>query len=136
MGFSIRTFKKHEGHCRVPRFHIEGTFKLGQWVAYQRSHKTIVSAERRKRLEAIGFVWEPYEDAWEEGFAVLRKFKNARVTPSPLKVTSKASTALEAGWVTSVEPEAPCLLNAENGWKQSDLFGTRSKLHGNKVLRY
>ncbi|HAH64505.1 MAG TPA: hypothetical protein DCL72_03290, partial [Rhizobiales bacterium] len=26
-------FKAREGHCRVPTSHIEGKYKLGQWVA-------------------------------------------------------------------------------------------------------
>ena len=47
-------FKAREGHCRVRRLHIEGKYKLGQWVANQRAK---VSAERRMRLNNIGFVW-------------------------------------------------------------------------------
>ena len=32
-GFAaLTTFKAREGHCRVPPLHVEGTFKLGQWV--------------------------------------------------------------------------------------------------------
>ena len=34
-----------------------------------------MSAERRQQLDAIGFVWDPLESAWEEGFASLEKFK-------------------------------------------------------------
>jgi Helicase associated domain len=72
-GFAaLAKFKAREGHCRVPQSHIEGTYRLGQWVANQRAK---VSAERRKRLNAIGFVWDPYEHAWETGFTALVKFK-------------------------------------------------------------
>ena len=72
-GFAALTkFKAREGHCRVPQSHIEGKYRLGQWVANQRAK---VSAERRKRLNAIGFVWDPFEHAWETGFAALTKFK-------------------------------------------------------------
>ena len=36
-GFAaLTTFKAREGHCRVPKPHIEGTFKLGSWVSEQR----------------------------------------------------------------------------------------------------
>ena len=38
--------------------HVEGTFKLGQWVSHQRTNKDTMPAERRKRLDAIGFVWD------------------------------------------------------------------------------
>ena len=34
-----------------------------------------MSAERKQRLDAIGFVWDPLESAWEEGFAALTTFK-------------------------------------------------------------
>ena len=37
--------------------------------------KDIMSTERRQRLDAIGFVWDPLESAWEEGFAALTTFK-------------------------------------------------------------
>src|SRR5271166_2578394 len=75
-GFAaLTTFKSREGQCVVPQRHIEGTVKLGKWVGVQRSDKDIMSAERRHRLDAIGFVWEPLESAWEEGFAALTTFK-------------------------------------------------------------
>jgi Helicase associated domain/Helicase conserved C-terminal domain len=75
-GFAaLTTFKTHENHCRVPQRHIEGAFKLGAWVAWQRATKDKISSERRQRLDEIGFVWDPHEEAWEEGFAVLTTFK-------------------------------------------------------------
>jgi hypothetical protein len=36
---------------------IEGSFKLGGWVRNQRISKDNISADRRKRLDEIGFVW-------------------------------------------------------------------------------
>jgi superfamily II DNA or RNA helicase len=75
-GFAaLKTFKAREGHCSVPKLHIEATFKLGQWVSVQRTRGANVSAERRKRLDAIGFVWDSLESAWDEGFAALKKFQ-------------------------------------------------------------
>jgi hypothetical protein len=68
-------FKAREGHCRVPVLHVEGTFKLGQWARAQRRYKDTMRAERRQRLDQIGFVWDPLEETWEEGFAALKKFK-------------------------------------------------------------
>jgi hypothetical protein len=33
-GFAaLKTFHAREGHCRVPKPHVEGTFKLGAWVS-------------------------------------------------------------------------------------------------------
>ena len=37
-----------------------------------------MSAERKQRLDAIGFVWDPLESAWEEGFAALNDVQSAR----------------------------------------------------------
>ena len=76
-GFAaLKNFQAREGHCRVPALHIEGKFKLGQWVSNQRHQsRDIMSAERRQRLDALGFVWDPHESAWEEGFAALKKFQ-------------------------------------------------------------
>ena len=37
-------------------------------------------------------------------------------------------------WVSKQrEEKTPCLLNAESGWMPSDLFGTRSKVHGKRL---
>jgi superfamily II DNA or RNA helicase len=75
-GFAaLTTFKAREGHCLVPKAHVEGTFKLGVWVSKQRLRRHTMSAERRQRLDAIGFVWDSLESAWEEGFAALTTFK-------------------------------------------------------------
>ena len=50
-------FKRREGHCLVPRLHLEGGFKLGVWVHNQRSTKNVLRADRRRRLNAVGFIW-------------------------------------------------------------------------------
>ena len=57
-GFAtLKKFKAREGHCRVPQSHLEGTFKLGQWVAVQRYSyfKDRIAADRKRRLDAIGY---------------------------------------------------------------------------------
>ena len=51
-GFAALTsFKAREGHCRVPKRCIEGTYRLGQWVGVQRRNRDAMPAERRQRLE-------------------------------------------------------------------------------------
>ena len=54
---TYKQFKSREGHCRVPRGHEEGSFKLGTWVVNQRNRRNNLSVERKQRLKAIGFVW-------------------------------------------------------------------------------
>jgi len=90
----LMKFKAKEGHCRVPRGHIEGLlgFRLGRWVAEQRSKKDTMAADRRRLLNAIKFVWDAPESRWEDGFAALERYK-ARVghcrVPNPY---------IERGW--------------------------------------
>src|ERR1019366_1771409 len=75
-GFAaLAKFKARKGHCRVPCRYIEGKFRLGRWVLLQRKVKDKMLAKRRRRLNAIGFVWDGHEQAWENGFAALTKFK-------------------------------------------------------------
>src|SRR5690349_18679203 len=72
---ALSKFRRRKGHCRPSRHHLEGEFKLGQWVVTQRYLKDDLSVERKKRLDAIGFVWNWRNYRWEQGFAVLLKFK-------------------------------------------------------------
>jgi hypothetical protein len=72
---ALTKFKARKGHCRVPSLHIERKFKLGQWVSVQRSRGNAMSVERRRRLDAFGFVWDRFEYAWEQRFVALTKFK-------------------------------------------------------------
>ena len=54
---ALKRFKAREGHCRVPVGHVEGTYKLGSWVHVQRISRDTMPAERRRRLDKIGFLW-------------------------------------------------------------------------------
>ena len=57
-GFTaLLKFKRREGHCCVPISHNEGKMRLGWWVSTQRVRRRELSAERRARLNKIGFVW-------------------------------------------------------------------------------
>jgi hypothetical protein len=75
-GFTaLMRFKQREGHCRVSIGHLERNFELGIWVANQRRAKPKLSADRISLLDEHNFVWDPFQEAWEEGFAVLMRFK-------------------------------------------------------------
>ena len=73
----LLAFKRREGHCRVPRHHIERGFRLGQWVAVQRYWHRIhcLVAERERRLNAVRFVWSRRDWLWERAFAALQELK-------------------------------------------------------------
>jgi Helicase associated domain len=74
-GFAVRQFRAREGNCCPSRRHVEGGFSLGQWVSVQRYRKDLLPAERKRRLDAIGFVWDWRDYLWEQNFAALLNFK-------------------------------------------------------------
>lgn len=80
--FSLLLFyKKKYGHCRVPGdFKIDGK-KLGYWVttlriARRTGEKIKLTKQIIKRLDAIGFVWEPQSDDFEWKFQLLVQYKS------------------------------------------------------------
>jgi hypothetical protein len=72
---ALSSFRQREGHCCPLRYHMEGKFKLGPWVTTQRYYKDNLSAKRKRRLDAIGFIWNWRDYLWDRGFAALLKFK-------------------------------------------------------------
>jgi len=75
-GFAtLSKFRAREGHCCPLQRHVEGNFRLGKWVSVQRYHKKYLLLERKRRLDAIGFVWDWRDNRWEQNFAALLKFK-------------------------------------------------------------
>jgi DNA-binding TFAR19-related protein (PDSD5 family) len=95
---ALERFKEREGHCSVSYLHKEDDLKLGTWVGTQRGHKYTLTPERFKRLEAIGFVWDPRTQNWEEGFAALKRFKD-REGDLLLKRGHKEDGLNLSGWV-------------------------------------
>ena len=71
---ALQKFQHREGHCRVPRGTQEFGLNLGAWVGKQRSKKEGLTPDQIRRLDLLGFSWDPYSEQWEEGFAALQKF--------------------------------------------------------------
>lgn len=84
----LKDYTQREGHCRVPVTYRDPAsgYRLGQWVSVQRRSNDIMPPERRERLKALGFVWDPLIDQWEKGFHCLEIFHqregNCRVPQS------------------------------------------------------
>lgn len=74
---ALKQFKAREGHSRVPRHYIEGTYRLGQWVAVQRYYciTGVIAPARKAQLDTLGFVWSRRDWLWETGFAALKAFR-------------------------------------------------------------
>ena len=79
-GFSaLQVYKQTKGDCLVPlRFKTADGFAVGRWVGHQRDAKDSMSADRKQRLDAIGFVWDTRSAQWETGFSALEAYKNAK----------------------------------------------------------
>ena len=112
---ALTSFKGREGHCDVPALHSEGTFPLGRWVNRQRVNRDTMSAKRRQRLDAIGFVWNALEAAWEEAFAALKAFKAREGHCRVPDLYIEGHINLDDGSLLSARSRTPCPLTAGNG---------------------
>ena len=70
----LREFNHLQGHCNVPAKWPENP-PLGTWVSVQRGKREKLSADRIRRLENVGFIWNAIQAAWEDQFQKLRQFK-------------------------------------------------------------
>ena len=84
----LKAYVAREGNARVHPKHKEDGFNLGTWVNNRRQEykKGKLSEPRIKALKALpGWVWDPLEEDFQEGFSHLKKFVaregNARVHP-------------------------------------------------------
>jgi len=71
----LTSFRQREGHCLVPDTHREQGLRLGQWVSDQRKDKDTMPPDRRRRLDALGFIWDVLTTKWEEGIHFLEIFR-------------------------------------------------------------
>lgn len=77
-------FKKQFGHVNVPsNYKTPDKVALGNWCGYQRKIRRgqsngILTEERIKKLDEIGFLWEPAEDAWRRGYEYTVRYKNEK----------------------------------------------------------
>ncbi len=73
-------YKGRHGHTDVPYRHRHGSehIKLGHWVNQQRfiRRKGKLAPDCIKRLDELGFVWDPIAAKWKEMFAALLVFKD------------------------------------------------------------
>jgi superfamily II DNA or RNA helicase len=73
----MEQFVAREGHARVPRHHVEGDVRLGDWLSTQQGLNRTgrLTASRVARLEALpGWQWDRYLQQWDDHFALLETF--------------------------------------------------------------
>ena len=69
------SYKENFGNCLVPKtFKYQG-YELGKWVKYKRSLMDKLTPKQLDRLNDLGFVWDPNDYRWEEGFTQLVSYE-------------------------------------------------------------
>ena len=100
----LSVYHQEHGNCfALASFKTERGFRLGAWVNTQRLHLKAnkLSDERKKRLDALGFVWDPYEERWEEGFKELSVYHQEHGNCSALRGFVTESGYKLGKWVNS-----------------------------------
>jgi hypothetical protein len=72
----LRRYRDQHGDCNVLS-DSEETPELAAWVSNQREFQKAgrLRADRKDRLDELGFVWDAREAAWESMFAELKRYK-------------------------------------------------------------
>ena len=73
-------YRKAQGDGLVPNSYCDPAsgYRLRNWVAVQRARKDTLSPERRARLDALDFVWDPLAVRWEEGVGYFDRYLKAQ----------------------------------------------------------
>ncbi len=68
-------YRKEHGHLNVPSNYVtDNGIRLGRWIRKQREvFKTNLSNTRKKKLDALGMVWQP-EDPWNAKFRLVQQY--------------------------------------------------------------
>jgi Helicase associated domain len=67
-------YQRQHGDCLVPAEYA-GNLALGDWVTSLRVKGDTLSRDHREQLDAIGFVWDFQETAWNAKFHELQRFQ-------------------------------------------------------------
>jgi hypothetical protein len=85
----LKTYVSENKNCKVPQLYRSSDgFRLGGWNLQQRNYrkKGTLTVERIERLDAIGFIWDPFDALWEKGFDRLKTYvsenRNCNVSQS------------------------------------------------------
>jgi len=106
----LHLYKKDHGDCLVPKSYMINGVALGSWVNTQRHEyrklqegkSSVMTQERINKLEALGFVWEPFEDQWDACFEECQQWIEAHEHGRVFSHSAwTSSTGVSLGnWVT------------------------------------
>jgi hypothetical protein len=86
---ALKLFHSKSGHCHVPQNYLSSGLRLGIWTSSQRRNKKLLTQERVKRLDDLGFIWDPVAEQWDKAFNELMDFHakrgHCRVAPNLIK---------------------------------------------------
>ena len=79
----LQRYKVREGHCCVPKLHVEDGKKLGEWVSVQimKEKEALLATAKLKLLRSVGLILnEPAEpdvvdEDWHKMFLLLQRYK-------------------------------------------------------------
>lgn len=69
-------FQRH-GHLGISQsYKTEDLQNLGDWIAHQRAlyKKGKLQADRKRRLDSIGMIWNPYDVRWYQNYEIAKKY--------------------------------------------------------------
>ena len=94
-------YKEEFGDCDVPqKYRSPSGEALGWWVSTQRTDKKM-SSERKKKLDDLGFIWDPYEENWDKNYQALEVYKKEFgdcIVPIGYKTSNEVALG---SWVSS-----------------------------------
>jgi len=88
---ALRRFHSRHGHCRPSWTSAGSAARLAMWCHLQRKRRRVgrLSKQRVKKLEALGFEWQPVLDYWERGLWMLAAYR--RKHPGSLAKSDRRS---------------------------------------------
>jgi predicted chitinase len=92
-------YKERTGNPNAPQIYkTDEGYRLGTWQSNQRQNyrKGILSSDRIKRLENIGFTWDKFEEQFEKGFQQTLLYKERNGNPNAT-VTYKTAEGFQLG---------------------------------------
>ena len=131
-------FKNNTGHCNVPCRYKDNLI-LGSWVLVQRTRKGSLRADRKKKLDNIGFIWDSYGKLWEDNFLKLIDFKNKYGHCNVTKTLSDDHSL--ALWVCNQRAKSKTLSNERKNKLNKlgfdwDVFDTAWEIKFTKLIEF